>query len=457
MAPDPNQPRSDPSPTASSSSGLTSHKNSTMDAPDPSNPYKPNTKLYFNFYPLLDPGPFEAFNGSQIYGTDVLNKVRISDNIASKIIIWATINGKARYGFTARNYFITSTNNIRKQGDSVGLGAPFIYENRYVKFVGDFTHTMTGTGWPNIVGNDSPWNVKELCEQREFIDWFGRICDGRFAMFTANICRRYHDILRSITSPSLPGAIGGPNPPSGPFFGVNPSIFDKEVVARIIAASPIAENPFMREKGLVDAGQASYQNPLQPQASHQNLLQPQASHQIPPQSQASYQNPPQPQPHHTRIPSPFKQDDDEDEYEPKLEQDEDEEEYDPERQFALGGGKDKGKQVSDNPFGGAGKALSYDYHSMSVTTFDPSKTYTESNPFVENPGFVLPKYTPGFTSVPSRHTSVPSRRTSLPSGQAASSSSRQTASRRSVGVTATIRSSIYTAIPITGGLDYVSG
>ncbi|KFY79755.1 hypothetical protein V499_01296 [Pseudogymnoascus sp. VKM F-103] len=125
---------------------LTSHTNSTQDTPDPNNPHKANTTKYFAFYPLLDPGMFEAFDGAAIFGTTALNKHRISDNLASKIIIWATIHKKPKYGFMARNYFVTSGNNVRKRGKVIGFGSPFIYEGKFVKYVGDPIHTMTGQG-----------------------------------------------------------------------------------------------------------------------------------------------------------------------------------------------------------------------------------------------------------------------------------------------------------------------
>lgn len=66
---------------------LTSNSNSTLDAPDPNNPYKANTTKYFAHYALYDPGLFKRFDGSEIFGMAAFNKLRVSDNVAAKIII----------------------------------------------------------------------------------------------------------------------------------------------------------------------------------------------------------------------------------------------------------------------------------------------------------------------------------------------------------------------------------
>ncbi|OBT96830.2 hypothetical protein VE01_04082 [Pseudogymnoascus verrucosus] len=470
---------------------LTSHTNSTQDTPDPNNPHKANTTKYFAFYPLLDPGMFEAFDGAAIFGTTALNKHRISDNLASKIIIWATIHKKPKYGFMARNYFVTSGNNVRKRGKVIGFGSPFIYEGKFK--VG-------------IAAGDA-WSIIELCEKQEFVDWFHRICDGRFAMFTPDILKKYPAILKTSLGSVVPTAnpflaeaalvkkaLAGPTPlgdhtppPQAPLPPSDqtptpaplPAPHDRTPLIR--AGLPANDNGLAGSPPHTTKTQMVRPRPVNP--AHQSAPAKLASATIPGLHLLSrpppvfdpagicapfslpfrhpmrYDNPEEfdsefSHVEYERTPSPFikgedydpllfgapawkaPQTDSSEEYEPKLEYDS---EYDPEfmeqvqqqpvqepaqqqdpaqqqqpvqgptqelaqqqepaqehQQESEQDQRRKAKEQDDKlrSFGtmraGCPKNPTYEYHSISTTLFDPSKTYTETPPFVNNTNFKGP-------------------------------------------------------------------
>jgi hypothetical protein len=61
----------------------------------------------------------------------------VSNCHRSKLYVYAVRGNKlSTIGAVAPNYFVPSTNYVRKRGKVVGLGGPFIYENSYPRFAG---------------------------------------------------------------------------------------------------------------------------------------------------------------------------------------------------------------------------------------------------------------------------------------------------------------------------------
>lgn len=166
---------------------------------------------------LCNPEPFDIWSPNHNF-----NDSRVSDFVACMCVVEAYRNkNPTSYSAMAINYFNKNNHQLRTYGNLLGHGMPLIYENKFVCF-GDYV--MRGNCDLQLgFGPD----IRLLCRlDPAFVEWIGRVSNGDYASFTFDILSRHPDILRSLTSPRIPGSIGSSNPlEPGPFFSVPPGVF----------------------------------------------------------------------------------------------------------------------------------------------------------------------------------------------------------------------------------------
>lgn len=166
---------------------------------------------------LRNDEPYSAWNVNEIH-----NDSRISDAMAARCIISDLVIGSTkRYSDLGQSFFVKSSGKTRS-GNTIGNGRPWIYDYKYTTIL---RHVLKGSCTLDLkVGQD----VAILSDHdAQFRRWATRVQAGDYSMFKWDLLLRNPAILRSLTTPSIPGSIGSDAPSSvGPYFGIPLHIFD---------------------------------------------------------------------------------------------------------------------------------------------------------------------------------------------------------------------------------------